>query len=119
MLRPATTIRSFDPAIEARRQTALRRLRSYHGPPIRWVRGVRDLAKPRAREAAAPRAFGLPFLVDGAAPTAASARALDSRAFASTVRVESRASRAPRRREVPRAPRNARFPRVKVPVAES
>ena len=55
----------------------------------------------------------------GAAPTAASARALDSRAFASTVRVESRASRAPRRREVPRAPRNARFPRVKVPVAES
>ena len=69
MLRPATTIRSFDPAIEARRQTALRRLRSYHGPPIRWVRGVRDLAKPRAREAEAPLDFGLPFLVDGDATT--------------------------------------------------
>ncbi|KAH8064382.1 hypothetical protein JL722_1247 [Aureococcus anophagefferens] len=69
MLRPATTIRSFDPAIEARRQKALVRLRSYHGPPIRWVRGVRDLAKPRARETEAPLDFGLPFLVDGDATT--------------------------------------------------
>ena len=62
-------IKALRSQLKARRQTALRRLRSYHGPPIRWVRGVRDLAKPRAREAEAPLDFGLPFLVDGDATT--------------------------------------------------
>ena len=70
MLRPATTIHSFDPVIEARRQTALRRLRSYHGPPVKWVRKVKDhKEKERAKETEAPLDFGLPFLVDGSATT--------------------------------------------------